>query len=889
MNKGLAQEKLQYLLLFFWNTPWSSIEHPEVFAETKQEKTELLQNTESFLTDILLLQKPMETYVNRAVRDLSNRKEENAEYQNYFDGKFQKEHFVKELNKKLVYSRELDNYFCMTKILPSLPQEYLNFAYEHGWTAEDCHFLSDLMSQEKLQTFFTESSVVQVWIQEFLDTFNISERKAKERIELYLKALSKNHTYKQPIQPYLAEFFRLTGKKIKCNDKVITLPHDPSEFVQKLLPHAETLITYKVRSGKWRKKLETKCQTLTEALLYDDPVYLQDLKTQLGQAIESVLKLGKYVESEEIKDRLAQLLNRFLGLDLLQYDKIKGYRGVFLEDVLGHPDSMTETILYGFTYAVTHSYITTDVETKLQKILPKHPKDEYPLARAMERRVGEDGEHLRKVIIHVGGTNSGKTYESIQDLASAKTGCYCGPLRLLALEVQQTLNETYHVPTSLLTGVESQILPEATHISCTVEKIDLTQEYEVCVLDEFQLAGDKDRGFAYMRILLGILAKRIHVCTAPESLKILCKILDDCGTDYEMKEHNRTVPLYANPKCIRFPQDLTPATAVICFSKKKVLQVAAYLEEQGYHVNILYGSLPHQVRWKQLADYERANKGIDKRKMTPSKKGGILVATDCIGLGMNISIHNICILDLKKFNGETVVPLGPSLAKQICGRAGRRGIYEEGYFCTTENPRLLKEWVEQKTPDIEKVYVGFPQDIVLEIPYGIDDILKVWKNLELKSDLYTRMNIERYLTLYEQLDFLTQEEKQNKEMLLKFLNIPFDEYNPQLLQLWKHYISSWFHDGEIYFGEECENNDLEELETYYKKLDLFYSFCRNIHAKEEEYAWVEQEKEEVSDKINTLLIDHLQQIGTKRCLRCGRPISPLKPFQICSHCFSYRY
>ena len=90
MNKGLAQEKLQYLLLFFWNTPWSSIEHPEVFAETKQEKTELLQNTESFLTDILLLQKPMESYVNQAVRDLSNRREENAEYQNYFEENFKR-------------------------------------------------------------------------------------------------------------------------------------------------------------------------------------------------------------------------------------------------------------------------------------------------------------------------------------------------------------------------------------------------------------------------------------------------------------------------------------------------------------------------------------------------------------------------------------------------------------------------------------------------------------------------------------------------------------------------------------------------------------------------------------------------------------------------------
>ena len=94
----------------------------------------------------------------------------------------------------------------------------------------------------------------------------------------------------------------------------------------------------------------------------------------------------------------------------------------------------------------------------------------------------------RKIICHVGSTNSGKTYNALTALSYARTGIYCGPLRLLAWEVSEKMREK-NVRCNLLTGQEKDILDDATHVSCTVEMVDLRRRYDVAVIDECQLLG----------------------------------------------------------------------------------------------------------------------------------------------------------------------------------------------------------------------------------------------------------------------------------------------------------------------------------------------------------------------------------------------------------------
>ncbi|MCL2768284.1 MAG: hypothetical protein FWE49_06135, partial [Synergistaceae bacterium] len=111
----------------------------------------------------------------------------------------------------------------------------------------------------------------------------------------------------------------------------------------------------------------------------------------------------------------------------------------------------------------------------VRDLIPAHPKDEFPLARRMKRHF----------VIHSGTTNTGKTYNALIALKEAETGVYLAPLRLLALQVFQLLNED-GVACTLSTGEEEIITPGAKHISSTIEKLDTDKEYDVAVIDEAQ-------------------------------------------------------------------------------------------------------------------------------------------------------------------------------------------------------------------------------------------------------------------------------------------------------------------------------------------------------------------------------------------------------------------
>ena len=188
-------------------------------------------------------------------------------------------------------------------------------------------------------------------------------------------------------------------------------------------------------------------------------------------------------------------------------------------------------------------YVPAAITRDLEKLIVVDPKDEYPAARQMERRFE----------IHVGGTNTGKTYQSLQRLKEAATGVYLAPLRLLALEVQERMLDD-GVICSMLTGEEEDIRPGATHISSTVEKLDINRRYDVAVIDECQLINDRDRGYAWTRAILGIQASEIHLCVAPEGLHILECLIKDLSEPYTIIQHERKVPLIWKDRPVKIAQ-----------------------------------------------------------------------------------------------------------------------------------------------------------------------------------------------------------------------------------------------------------------------------------------------------------------------------------------------
>jgi ATP-dependent RNA helicase SUPV3L1/SUV3 len=129
----------------------------------------------------------------------------------------------------------------------------------------------------------------------------------------------------------------------------------------------------------------------------------------------------------------------------------------------------------------------------------------------------------RKITYHAGPTNSGKTYNALVALKEAWSGVYCGPLRLLALEVYDSLNLD-GTPCSLLTDQERRQAPFAGHVSCTVEMLGVEERVDCAVIDEIQLIGDEFRGASWTRAVLGVPAAHVHLCGDPSAVPVVAAL-----------------------------------------------------------------------------------------------------------------------------------------------------------------------------------------------------------------------------------------------------------------------------------------------------------------------------------------------------------------------------
>lgn len=137
---------------------------------------------------------------------------------------------------------------------------------------------------------------------------------------------------------------------------------------------------------------------------------------------------------------------------------------------------------------------------------------------------------------------TGKTYHALQRLLAAKPelggGLYCGPLRLLALEVYDQLNKA-GVYCDLITGQEQRRMPFSTHISCTVEVVPVNIQYDVAIIDEIQMINDDNRGFAWTRAVLGLCAREIHVAGGLEAAPLVRAMAQRTGDDFEVRTYDR--------------------------------------------------------------------------------------------------------------------------------------------------------------------------------------------------------------------------------------------------------------------------------------------------------------------------------------------------------------
>ena len=307
--------------------------------------------------------------------------------------------------------------------------------------------------------------------------------------------------------------------------------------------------------------------------------------------------------------------------------------------------------------------------------LSNYPES-FPLASSMTRRF----------IAILGPTNSGKTHLALDALNKAKTGVYLAPLRLLAVETYDRMVQE-GVAVSLITG-ELKILHEtATHVASTAEMLDVTKSVDVAVIDEIQLLGSPDRGAAWTAAVCGVPAKEVYLVGALEAQSAIEALSVRLGVPLEIRILQRKSNLTMAPHPVEKLTCLKKGDALITFSRKDALRWKDLLKKSGFSVAVIYGKLSPDVRRKQAALFREG-------------KADIIVATDAIGMGLNLPITRIVFTSATQFNGTDLQPLSIAMTHQIAGRAGRYGLVAEGLiagFDALTHKRISN--LLQKTPE----------------------------------------------------------------------------------------------------------------------------------------------------------------------------------------------
>ncbi|EFN71602.1 ATP-dependent RNA helicase SUV3-like protein, mitochondrial [Camponotus floridanus] len=354
---------------------------------------------------------------------------------------------------------------------------------------------------------------------------------------------------------------------------------------------------------------------------------------------------------------------------------------IVLSDILQGAGNVTDLFPYFLRHA-KQMFPHLDCLDDLKKIGDlRSPATWYPLARAKNR----------KIIFHAGPTNSGKTYHALERFINAKSGVYCAPLKLLVAE---------GTPCDLLTGEERKYIKgadnAANHLSCSVEMVNLNSNYEVAVIDEIQLMRDLSRGWAWTRALLGIPADEIHLCGEAAAIDLVKAICFSAGENVEVRRYKRLTNLEIENEALGSLINIKPGDCIVCFSKNDIFTVSRSLESRGTEVAVIYGSLPPGTKLAQAAKFN-----------DPKNSCKVLVATNAIGMGLNLHIRRIIFYSLIQptYNekGEKEMDiLSVSAALQIAGRAGRYGTaWDTGYVTTFKREDLptLKNLLKQ-TPEV---------------------------------------------------------------------------------------------------------------------------------------------------------------------------------------------
>lgn len=450
----------------------------------------------------------------------------------------------------------------------------------------------------------------------------------------------------------------------------------------------------------------------------------------------------------------------------------------------------------------------------------------FPRARSMRRQF----------VFHSGPTNSGKTHQALTALMKASSGLYCAPLKALASQVCENINRG-GVPCDLLIGDERQFAGCAEHVSCTMEMAPIDFQVDIAVIDEIQLIGDGDRGWAWTRGILGIPAREIHVCGEARTLPLLKELLVKTGEVKRLRVvgHERLVPLTVTESLQGNLRHVENGDCIVCFSKKSVFDFRARLMHLPDVVpHVVYGALPFAVREQQSSGF---NEGVLKASETGIKH--VLVSTDAIAYGLNMNVKRIIFGSVKKFDGIGLVELPQASLLQIAGRAGRFGLEfsKHGYATALYDRDLPAVRRAFETPLPPLLSAGMlPNAEVLQVYYEllrrrgicVDKLSTVLERFTEKikvSGLFFLCDMSRSLLVISRvLDEVPELTVRDK---ITFCFVPLSDTRHESIELLRKWAEGHARGGPVALGLSLEANHLKDLAW----LEWAYRVC-------EAYCWL---------------------------------------------------
>ena len=564
-----------------------------------------------------------------------------------------------------------------------------------------------------------------------------------------------------------------------------------------------------------------------------------------------------------------KLIRQLIGANVneIQWEYENELEQELIDDLLEVQSKPNEFDTQLFLYHKQHKERALKKEKKLEEMRKREEEKQRKLEDIFGIEYKTTIYRNTKYILHIGDTNTGKTYQALKRLKQAKSGIYLAPLRLLALEVYETLRSS-GIACALKTGEEEKNIANATHYSCTIEMFTEREKYDVIVIDEAQLIADPNRGFSWFRAIHKANAQEVHIIGSYSSKSMILNLLQ--GNDIEIQEYKRDIPLIVEKKPFKI-EYTKPGDALIVFSRNKVLQTASRLERNGHKVSVIYGSMPPETRAKQMERFIK-------------KETKVIVATDAIGMGLNLPIRRVVFLENDKFDGTRRRLLTSQEVKQLAGRAGRKGIYNEGRVAFTDQISLMKRLLNSKDRPINTFTIAPTQAIFERFKRyhaSLEHFFELWE--EFKNPVGTmKAPLTQEKELYQLIRHEQIEGRMALDDLYGFLHLPFSANEDTLVNQWLYNMRAIVDRRELR-EPLIKKGSLDELEMSYKSVGLHLLFLYKLDRRSETVYW-ERIREEISLDAHAQLRKGVKKFHTK-CKSCQQPLSWNYPFSICQSCY----